>query len=110
MVVVCGVFWLVVWVGLFDFGVVCLFVLEGGGFGFLVGFDQQVELRSLCYVRDDVLNYCTCEFQVSCLSSPKLPVSTVPSSSCPCCDTSAGAVQPGFNRPAAQLCAASYIH
>lgn len=96
MVVVCGVFWLVGLVCLILVLFVCL-ILEGGGFGFLVGFDQQVELRSLCYVRDDVLNYCTCEFQVSCLS-------------CPCCDTSAGAVQPGFNRPAAQLCAASYIH
>lgn len=30
---------------------------------FLVGFDQRVEFHSLCYIRDHVLNDCTCEFQ-----------------------------------------------
>lgn len=30
---------------------------------FSVGFDQRVEFHSVCCIRDDVLNYCTCKFQ-----------------------------------------------
>lgn len=33
------------------------------GFFFFVGVDQRVAFHSLWDVRDDVLNYCTCEFQ-----------------------------------------------
>lgn len=43
--------------------VVC-FTCFGGCFrGFFSCFGQGVEFHSLSYVRDDVLNYCSCEFQ-----------------------------------------------
>lgn len=93
--------------------VVCFSVFWGCSRGFFsVGFDQQVEFHSVCCIRDDVLNYCTCEFQEvrqqpSFLSRTARQHTPQQFPSVLWHVTFTGAMEPKFSRPGVQLYAAS---